>query len=291
MIGIGAVVSIVRSGDVIPHIVSVVVPAEKPQLPVVLYKWNDTHVDFILDNKAEDPTVREKNIVVFFKGIEVDGLGPGNVKRIVEAGYDTVPKIIAMTKEDFLKVPGFKTKTADKLYAGIHKQVAKATLPELMAGTNVFGRGFGEKRFAAILDVYPDILISDKSKKEKIAQLLKVEGIAKITAERFVEEISAFVKFLNDAKLEYKLTVSSSSNVEADKDHLLYGKKIVFTGGKDKTLIEQLKEVGAEVASSVSKNTFVVIAKTHDEDTGKADAARKLGIPIMTKEEFETKYL
>ena len=290
-IGVGAIVSIIRSGDVIPHIVSVVVPAEKPLLPTVPYKWNDTHVDIILDNIADDAIVREKNITAFFKNLEVDGLGPGNVKRLMDAGYDTIPKILAMTINDLLKVPGFKTKTADKLYTGIHKQIAKASLAELMTASNVFGRGFGDKRFIAILEMYPDILVSTISDKEKTAQLMKVEGIAQKTAERFVEKISEFVKFMKAAGLESKLVEAKMTGMKIADDHILFGKKIVFTGGKDKLLIEKLKTLGAEVASSVSKNTFVVIAKTHDEDTGKADAARKLGIPIMTKEEFIEKYL
>ena len=131
-------------------------------------------------------------------------------------------------------------------------------------------------------------------KRKRLALLIKVEGIAQLTAERFVEEIPAFVKFVTEANLEYKLEVGSSSkasNVETDKAHPLDGKKIVFTGGKDKGLIEKLKKVGAQIGTSVSKNTFVVIAKTHDEDTGKADAARALNIPIMTVTEFEAKYL
>ncbi len=290
-IGIGAVVSIVRSGDVIPHIVSVVVPAEKPLLPSVPYKWNDTHVDIIMDDKEDDATVREKNITVFFKGIEVDGLGPGNVKRMIEVEYDTVPKIIAMSKADFLNVPGFKEKTATKLYNGIKFQIDKATLPELMAASNIFGRGFGEKRFASILNMYPNILLSTATDKEKNADLIKVDGIARKTAERFVEKISEFVEFMETAKLMSKLTKEKSTEETADESHQLYGKKIVFTGGRDKALIEELKKIGAEIAGSVSKNTFVVIAKTHDEDTGKADAARKLNIPIMTVAEFKEKYM
>jgi NAD-dependent DNA ligase len=291
-IGIGAIVSITRSGDVIPHIISVVVPAEKPLLPLVPYKWNDTNVDIIIDDISEDEIVREKNITAFFKNLEVDGLGPGNVKRLMAADYDTIPKILAMTIEDLLKVPGFKKKTAEKLYNGIHTKIAKASISELMTASNVFGRGFGDKRFIAILKMYPDILISKLSDKDKVIQLIKVDGVARKTAERFVERISEFVKFMEAASLQDKL-MDESKSVEKieDKDHVLYDKKIVFTGGKDKPLIEKLKEVGAEVSSSVSKHTFVVIAKTSDEDTGKADAARKLGIPIMTKEEFAEKYL
>ena len=292
-IGIGSVVSIIRSGEVIPHIVSVVIPAEKPLLPSVPYKWNDTHVDIILVNKEDDVTVHEKNVTAFFKGIGVHGLGAGNIKRIIEAGYDTVPKIIGMNKDDFLKVPGFKEKIATKLYNGIKYEIDKATLSELMAASNVFGHGFGEKRFKSILKMYPNILLSRDSDKKKIADLIKIEGIASKTAERFVEKIPDFVEFMKIAKLLDKKDEKDEKDEEEshDKDHVLYGKKIVFTGGKDKELIEELKKIGAEISSSVSKNTFVVIAKTQEEDTGKADAARKLNIPIMTANEFRKKYI
>jgi hypothetical protein len=55
-------------------------------------------------------TVLEKQIAAFFKGIEVDGLGPGNVKKIIKAGYNSVPKILRMTEADLLKVEGFRQK-------------------------------------------------------------------------------------------------------------------------------------------------------------------------------------
>ena len=63
-----------------------------------------------------------------------------------------------------------------------------------------------------------------------------------------------------------------------------------MTGFRDKELIEKLKQVGAIQASSVSKNTFVVIVKDLNEDTGKADEARLLGIPLMTPDQLIKKY-
>ena len=288
-IGIGAIITIVRSGDVIPDIVNVVEPAE-PKLPSEPYKWNTTHVDFILDNKDDNDTVKEKNIVVFFKNLGVEGLGPGNVRRLIEANFDTVAKIIAMTKSDFLKVDGFKQKTADKLYEGIHSKLQEITLPELMTASNVFGRGFGDKTFVRILDMYPELLVSGDSEKEKIQQLLKVDGVAKKTAEKFVKHIPDFITFLTDANLDYKLFEETES-ADIDKSHVLYGKKIVMTGFRDKELVAKLKEVGAENSTAVTKNTFVVIVKDDiEEDTGKADAARQLNIPIITKDDFIKKY-
>jgi len=195
-----------------------------------------------------------------------------------------------MTKADFLEVDGFKDKSATKIHNGIHTKISEATLAELMQASNSFGRGFGERRFTGILNQYPDVITSDESNDKKIKKLLKVDGVARKTAERFVEDIPDFVKFMTAAKLTDKFIEKPVSVESINTGHPLYGKKIVFTGGKDKELIEDLKDVGADVANVVSKTSFVVIAKTHDEDTGKADAARKLGIPIMTVEEFREKY-
>ena len=291
-IGIGALIRIIRSGDVIPHIESIVTPAEKVSLPDVPYKWNETNVDIILDNKQDDITVREKNITGFFKGLEVEGLGPGNVKKLVAGGYDTVPKIIAMTKKDFLKIEGFKEKLATKIYEGIKKSIGKATLPELMAATNIFGRGMGERRFKAILKSYPDILLLENDKEEKIKKLIKVEGFAKKTAEKFVEGIVPFIEFINEANLEDKLIVETYDDEEiaSEDEHELAGKKIVLTGFRDKSLIEKIKSIGAELGDSVTKNTFIVLVKDKEEDTGKADQARHLKIPLLTPDEFLKKY-
>ena len=75
-----------------------------------------------------------------------------------------------------------------------------------------------------------------------------------------------------------------------DKAHPLFDKSIVLTGTRDNTVIDFLKNVGAKQSSSVSKNTFLVIAKNKDEDTGKAEEARKINVPIMSVEEFIQTY-
>ena len=288
-IGIGAVVKLVRSGDVIPHIMEVIDPAEKAKMPDVAYKWNDTHVDIILEDAEQDETVKEKNIVGFFKGLEVEGLGPGNVKKIIKANYETVPQIIAMTEEDFLKVDGFKKKMAEKVFKSIHDKIDKASLPKIMAVSNIFGRGFGEKRIEPILSKYPDILTSFESDKEKIDKIKAIKGMEKKTAERFVNNISKFMDFIQVAKLQNKL---SDIPIEEPKDesHPLYDKTVIITGFRDKELSEQLKSFGAKESSSVTKNTFAVIVKNKDEETGKTEAAKEKNIPLYTIDEFKEKY-
>jgi NAD-dependent DNA ligase len=289
-IGIGTTIELIRSGDVIPYIKSVTVPAEEPKLPSVPYKWNDTHIDIMLENASEDPTVKEKNITGFFKGIGVEGLSSGNITRLIKAGYDTVPDIIKMSEADFLTVEGFKGKMANKIYTGIQQKINESSIITLMAASNIFGRGFSEKKMELILNEIPDILISDSSNAEKIEQVSDVKGMAIKSADAFVDKIDDFKDFLIECGLEDKL-YESPQEKSVDKEHPLFGKTVVLTGTRDKNIIDLLKKVGANQGSSVSKSTFLVVAKNKDDDTGKAEEARKLNVPLMSVEEFIKTYL
>ncbi|NBQ17529.1 hypothetical protein EBU24_04380, partial [bacterium] len=289
-IGIGTTIELIRSGDVIPYIKSVTVPSEEPKMPSVPYKWNDTHVDIMLENASEDPTVKEKNITGFFRGIGVEGLSSGNITRLIKAGYDTVPNIIGMTEADFLNVEGFKGKMANKIYTGIQQKLQEASIIELMAASNIFGRGFSEKKMELVLNELPDILVSDDTEQQKIQAVSSVKGMASKTAEAFVSKIEDFKEFLTDCGLEDKL-YEKPQKKSVDQTHPLFGKTVVLTGTRDKDIIDFLKNIGANQGSSVSKSTFIVIAKNKDEDTGKAEEARKLNVPIMSVDEFIQTYI
>jgi DNA ligase (NAD+) len=287
-IGVGTVITLIRSGDVIPYIKSVTTPSKEPKMPLVPYKWNDTRVDIMLENISEDSIVKEKNITGFFKGIEVEGLSSGNIIRLINAGYDNVFKIIKMTFEDFLKVEGFKDKMANKIYTGIKEKLKEASIITLMASSNIFGRGFSEKKIELILNELPDILVLNNSKEEIIQLVASIKGMAIKSAEAFVSKITDFKDFLVRCGLEQKLI--NSNNKSAIKTHILFGKSVILTGTRDKNIISFLKNVGANQGSSVSKNTFLVIAKNNAENTGKIEEAGKLNIPIISVDEFTQTY-
>ena len=290
-IGIGAIIKIIRSGDVIPHIQEVITPAEKAKMPDVKYGWNSTHVDIVLENKSEDSTVLQKNVTGFFKGIEVDGLGGGNITKIINAGFDTVPKIVKMTKVDFLTIEGFKETMAVKLSDGIRLKLEQATLLTLMSASNIFGRGFSDKKIELILnELGPAILTSDDSDEKKVKAIEGLKGMSTKTAESFIENVPEFLEFLEECGLESKLDTVKKQKTP-DKTHALFGKSVVLSGTRDKELEKRLKEVGAIMGSAVSKNTFAVITPDTESDTGKVAKAKELNILVITPEEFTRKYI
>lgn len=287
-IGIGATIELIRSGDVIPYIRDVIVPADEAKMPTVPFKWNDTHIDIMLEDLESDETVREKVVTGFFRGIGVEGLSSGNIKRMMEAGFNSVAAILKMEISDLLQVEGFKEKTATKLYNGIRDKIDAASLTTIMSASNMFGRGFSEKKIELIMESYPNVLLSKETNSQKILKISEIKGMATKSAEAFVERIPEFINFVKDAGLEKKLVQEKK---EVDQSHPLFGKSIVMTGFRDTDLQEKLKDIGAKIGSSVSSKTFVVLVKDKEEDTGKANEARKLGVPLMTPQEFITKYL
>ena len=295
-LNIGAMVKLIRSGDVIPHIMDVVTPASEAKFPDVNYDWNDSHIDIILENKNDDETVIKKNIEYFFKTIDVENLGPGIVNKLVKADFNSISKILEMTVSDFQTIEGIKEKTSLKIYTSIENKIEKASLAKIMTASNIFGHSIAEKKINTILENYNNVLEDDISDDEKIQKIVKIKGMAEKTAKVFVKHIPEFIEFIKEIKLTYKM--SETENVQSyittnneNINHELYGKHILFTGIRDKELIEKLEnEYKVNISNSVSKNTYLVIAKDPNDNSSKVAKAKELNIDVLSKEQFNEKY-
>jgi len=290
-IGVGAVVRIIRSGDVIPYVREVILRAEKAKMPDVPYVWTATHVDIVVENVAEDPAVKRKNVVGFFMELDIKGLGESTMKKIMDAGYDSVAKILTLGRPEFEKVFG-KGKSGPALYEGIHERIRTASLAELMTASNMFGRGIGRKSVDALLEAHPDFLTSNAPKSAKLAILSNI-GVKK-NGEQFYDAIVPFRQFLEECGLAHKLTEVQPNVVESivvDNSSPLFGKSVVMTKVRDADIIEYLKRVGATLDDAMKTTTFVLIVKDKGDVSAKTKYAEAKGIPVMTVEEFKAEYM
>ena len=193
-----------------------------------------------------------------------------------------------MTPEDFMTIPGFKTKLSNKICNGIKTKLENISLPDLMVATNIFGRGFGKSRAKIILKHYPNILTSDESDEDKLEMIEELDGFARKTAQLFVPYIPKFIEFIRKTNLTHKLVVETK---KVNTSHPLYQKIIVMTGFRDKQLEKEIIDAGGEIKNSVSKKTFVLLVDSLDSDSGKAVKARKLNVPLMTPYAFTNSYI
>ena len=296
-IGPGSRIVIIRSGNVIPHIQSVLTTSAngKPSMPGELdkdYKWNDTHVDIIKIGEDRNADFDIKNIVYFMKTAEVDNMGPGNITKIYNAGFHNIKSILKIQKEDLLKIEGFKGKSADNILKALEK-VKELDCLVLMDASNMLGRGFSYKKIKMITDVYPSILIDNAENREKslkisIEDLMKVEGIAKISAKLFIENLPRFYEFYDSLGVKCKgIEEKVDKSVEKTENANIKDKKFIFTGFRNKDYEKIIVENGGKVVTSISKSTHYLIVKNKTEKSGKIDKATELGVKILDIPEFE----
>jgi NAD-dependent DNA ligase len=143
-------------------------------------------------------------------------------------------------------------------------------------------------------------------------QVQSVSGIGPVRAKTFVDHIGAFLQFLQECRLEYKLSSpsatigdkgkgqgntgsnrnNSTNTITKDaKPNPFLGKSVAMTKVRDKDIIAWLPTVGATLSDNVTKTTSVLIVLDKHSKSGKTDVAAKYGIPIMTPDEFKSVYM
>ena len=282
-IGPGAVVLLIRSGDVIPH-VNKVMHSVEPQMPNVAYEWTTSGVDIVLKDASNDKQVIAKQLLSFFQGMEVEGIGPGTITKFIDKDYDTIDKILRMTQDDIQQLDGFQEKSPAKIYNNLHNKIKSVSLAKLLGISNLFGRGFGEKRIQSILDVYPTIFETIESKATLLEKITTIAGFSNKTATAFVNNIHRVQGFLDSLGRSY--SESSATTSKQIYTHALSGKKVVFSGVRDKSLVEKMSEFGIHIVEQVTKQTSLLIVKDKNDITSKIEKANKFNIPILSIDEF-----
>lgn len=280
-IGKGAKIKLTRAGEVIPYILKVLKKV-KPAEPDISYKWNDTNVDYIVD-KSDDNSEYDmlvKNLTYFVKKMNIKNLDESLIKKMIEVGIDTVPKILNSKVNDLLKIEGFKDKMANKIYNNIQSSIKDAELSQVMTASNLFGHGLGEKKLKKILDIIPNIITLKITKQKLTEKIIDIEGFDTKTASQFVSNLDKFKRFIKEnSNIKYKIAKKQGSKFN--------DMKIVFTGFRDKDLENLINSQGGNVTNTISSNTSYLIVKDKEDDSKKIKDAEKNNVKIVSIDEFK----
>jgi len=303
-LGPGSVIKIIRSGDVIPHIMEVLKPSTsgKPKMPDTEYIWDKNHVNIIIKNINKSEylnTVKAKKMDYFFSVLEVKNISIGILTKLVENGYDNIIDILIADKKKLEEIDGIGKKLIDKIFNNIDEVMINITLEKLMAGYHVFGPGIGERKIKSIIKEIPNIL-NIKDNKELKELILNIDGFSDISTDKFVDNLDTFKVFYKQLKkiydldyIEKKLKQKSKNKEQNNKDNstnIFENMKIVFTGFRDKELQNKIEEFGGSVTTSVSSKTNIVVHADNEQNSSKIEKAIQLKIKILSKSEFVKKF-
>lgn len=290
-IAIGDVVTVRKAGDIIPEVLCVnehnsnsvfKFPDVCPSCGEKVYRDEDEAAIRCIN--PECPAQLLRNLIHFCSrdAMDIEGLGPAIIETFVNEGM--IAKTYDIYNLDFNKIlslEGFKETSANNIINSVNNS-KNNDLSKLIFALGI--RHIGAKAGKLLADYFKDI---DLVMNASVDDILQIDGFGKIMAESVVEFFSSDSTKELIAKLkEVGVNMKSTNVVE---DTRFSGMTFVLTGTlptlKRAEASKIIESFGGKTSSSVSKKTTYVLAG--EEAGSKLDKANKLGVQVISEEEFK----
>jgi DNA ligase (NAD+) len=290
-IAIGDVVTVRKAGDIIPEVLCVnehnsnsvfKFPAVCPSCGEKVYRDEDEAAIRCIN--PECPAQLLRNLIHFCSrdAMDIEGLGPAIIETFVNEGM--IAKTYDIYNLDFNKIlslEGFKETSANNIINSVNNS-KNNDLSKLIFALGI--RHIGAKAGKLLADHFKDI---DLVMNASVDDILQIDGFGKIMAESVVEFFSSDSTKELIAKLKEAGVNMKSTNVV--EDTRFSGMTFVLTGTlptlKRAEASKIIESFGGKTSSSVSKKTTYVLAG--EEAGSKLDKANKLGVQVISEEEFK----
>lgn len=290
-IAIGDVVTVRKAGDIIPEVLCVnehnsnsvfKFPDVCPSCGEKVYRDEDEAAIRCIN--PECPAQLLRNLIHFCSrdAMDIEGLGPAIIETFVNEGM--IAKTYDIYNLDFNKIlslEGFKETSANNIINSVNNS-KNNDLSKLIFALGI--RHIGAKAGKLLADYFKDI---DLVMNASVDDILQIDGFGKIMAESVVEFFSSdSTKELIERLKEAGVNMKSTNVVE---DTRFSGMTFVLTGTlptlKRAEASKIIESFGGKTSSSVSKKTTYVLAG--EEAGSKLDKANKLGVQVISEEEFK----
>ena len=229
------------------------------------------------------------------KGLDIKGLSKATLEKVIEWGWVTSCKdlfYLFKHTDEWVKKPGFGQKSVTKICDAIDASRKTETWRFISAlGIPLIGSTYA-KEICKKLTTWEEF-------REKVNS-----GFNFTTWNGFGPEMHAsLVRFdykeadwLFEYVMELENTMQAQPGDSDGNKQTLQGMTVVITGKltqfKNRSEMQSaIEQAGGKVGSSVTGNTKILVNNDNKSTSAKNVAAQKLGIPILTEQEFVEKYL
>lgn len=280
-LGEGAVIEVIRSGEVIPKLERVVKPAKTADLATKCPSCSGKLTwkrDFLYCTNPACPAQKQTGLRHWFKQIDnCDGFGPKTIETLVAKGYNTIKSVYTLT-EDILIDMGFGDKQSENLINSLeNSQKASIEDARLLSGLGISNLGIGDSR--KLLSEYKITQVKTLTKDK----IVEIKGFAEKSAEGIatgLQENADVLEFI----LQRYTNIEHTKGQTVATDSAISGKVVMFTGSMSQDRDEmkaQAKQLGARVITSVSKKLEILIIGKSGASQSKIDKAKKYGAEVI----------
>lgn len=300
----GQTITVCKMNDIIPQVISggceiskadiegleFTIPTKCPicggRLEVVCEV--DTEVLICTNEMCEGKLVNRLDHFCGKKGLDIKGLSKATLGKLVDWGWvDGFASLYCLHqyRDEWINKPGFGTKSVDNILTAIENS-RKPKLESFICALGIphVGKTLSHELTKYFYD-YKSFKMAAKDKWD----FTEIDKVA-------YEKASAIWNFdFTEADLVDAFMFGYTVDEPAAADNLS-GESICITGklthfkNRDE-FTKAVQDRGGKVVSGVSKNTTWLVTNTPDSGTSKNVTAQKLGIPIITEEEFVNLYL
>ena len=306
---LGDTIIIERSGDVIPKVIEVLSnlrtgqekiiypPAKCPMCESDVAQTNDEVAYRCSNKKCYAVSLRQISHFVSKGAADFDGLGPKLIEQFMSSGLiKDAADLYNIKKPDLLSLERFAEKKADNVIKLINNK-RKIELARFIYGLGI--RHVGEETASMLATKISEDYknknelsvanLINSFQKLTTTDLLELEDVGPIVANSIVEfwadhhQLKILEKFVEQGIVLLIKDTSSQNKKLANQVFVLTGSLTTLSRSEAKA---KIMAQGGKVKDSVVKDTDYVVAGA--EAGSKLEAAKKLGIKIISEEEFLT---
>ena len=278
-IGIGDLVMLVKRGDIIPKIETVIehkntpiaIPVKCPACKSVL----DNNEIQLFCNNDSCPAKNFQRIMNFIKAAKIDNFGEALVERFYDMGkIRSIADIFTLKKEDISGLEGWGEKSADTIISNINSR--KKMDPAIFLAS----MGIPTLSDKTAEDLIKKFGTLDRTRTATVKEISTIKGYSTVSANSIVSGLKSFEKQITEVLKHIEFQIQAGGK--------LLGKSFCFTGEmtKPRSFYQSLvTKHGGKNDSSVTKTTSYLVCN-EDKGSSKSRKAEQYGISIITEQLF-----
>ena len=299
-LGKGSIIKVVRSGDVIPTIIDVEVnPSIEPIFPPSYIKWHWKGNDIYLDDIEGNQTVQIKRMEHFFFTIGVPRLREKTLEKLWLYGYRDIKSVTNAKPADFIKIKGIGKKTAEAHYRNIHEVMRSTRLDRFIPASTTLSLGIGRKLVKQLMRYHPTLMEDDEATLRIVLTKKKIPGFGVQRIENVASNITKFKEFLYSLNKDDIIQALDKDKETREKikkqgyNEKIRGRTFVttgFFGRMDYELEDYIYDNMGNFSDTVTSSIAAIVTANLLMASKKITDAQNLNIPVLSMEEFITKY-
>lgn len=297
-LGIGDNIRVFKANMIIPQIAANLTESGNISMPEVcpvcgqptrISEVNDVKTLYCDNPECQAKHVKSFALLVSRDALNIDGLSEATLEKFIQKGFikdKTDIFHLDKFKDEIVAMEGF----GEKSYANLIEAVEKAKdtdLVRVLYGLGIDNIGLSTaKLIVKKLKGDPQAVLSVTAQ-----ELTDIDGIGEVIAEAFVRYFAdekkkeEYIRLLGEVRLK-EIEESQETEELAGKTFVITGNVTHFANRKE--LKELIERMGGKVTGSVTGNTSYLINNDSMSQSTKNKTAAKLGVPVITEEEFIT---